>query len=102
MPVSDSPGDTDETPADQRASRRAIFQEVNARIDALADHWVATELLVLCECGAATCTSRIEISRVTYQAMRADAGRYLVVSDHLSDADHVVQAHDGFTVAERT
>lgn len=98
--MADSPRDTNETPASQRASRRAIFQEVNARIDALGDHWSATEVLLLCECGGESCTSRIELSRASYQAMRAGPG-YLVVSGHLVDGDRVVETHDGFSVAEQ-
>jgi hypothetical protein len=85
---------------DEREHRRSIFREVNARIDALGDHWSANELLVLCECGASTCTSRIEIPRAVYQTMRGIPGRYLLVSDHQTPADIVVESFDGFVVAD--
>jgi hypothetical protein len=93
------PAVDEDTSDDERAHRRSIFQEVNARIDALGEHWSANELLVLCECGARTCTSRIELSRGAYQAMRNVPGNYLLATGHETSSDHVVEVFEGFVVA---
>jgi hypothetical protein len=94
--VPHQPGD------DTRAHRRAIFQEVNGRIDDLSVRWNADDdLVVLCECGTRGCTQRIEIERAVYEEIRTDPARFLLVAGHETGAEHVVTRHDEYVIAER-
>jgi hypothetical protein len=85
----------------QIGENEALFREVNERIGELDKHFHAESerLLIVCECGAASCTERIEIRPKHYAALRADATQFAVVKGHeTSDVERIVARRDGYDV----
>jgi hypothetical protein len=94
----------------------AVFRQVNERIEDLADTFGLTgeKLDLICECGNATCTSRIEMDHGDYEALRSDSATFAVVKGHeILDVEEVVlhrptydvvrkRAGDAKQVAEQT
>lgn len=93
---------------DERVRRiglnEAVFREVNERIEDLADTFGLGERLdLICECGNASCASRIEIDRKAYEELRSDAARFAVVSGHeILDVEEVVERHKTYNVVRKT
>ncbi len=66
-----------------RASpNRALFREVNDRIDELAVHTRNVPLRYLCECDDPSCSESIGIPREEYQQVRRDPAESIVVPGH--------------------
>ena len=82
----------------------AVFREVNERIEELADTFGVSERLdLLCECGDASCASRIEMSHQEYEALRSDAMTFAVVSGHeMPDVEEIVERHKTHDVVRKT
>ena len=93
---------------DERVRRiglnEAVFRQVNERIEELADTFGLGESLdLICECGNAHCTSRIEMSRDQYEQLRSDATTFAVISGHdIRDVEEVVARHRTFDVVRKT
>lgn len=88
----------------QRIGRNeALFRDVNERIRELQSLFtVPPPLDVVCECGDATCTERLEVPVAVYERVRADGGRFVVVPGHVaSDVESVAERHEGFLVVEK-
>ncbi|MCW3041527.1 MAG: hypothetical protein JWM31_3432 [Solirubrobacterales bacterium] len=47
----------------------------------------------MCECGRIGCTDTITLSHVTYEQVRTDFKRFLVVPGHQTDVDIVAETH---------
>jgi hypothetical protein len=56
-------------------------------------------LLLLCECGAATCGSRVRLTRRQYERARGD-GRFIVAPGHGPRGDAVALVADSFWVVK--
>jgi hypothetical protein len=94
----------------------AVFRQVNERIEDLADTFglAGEKLDLICECGNATCASRIEMDHGEYEALRSDSATFAVVKGHeILDVEEVVvqratydvvrkRAGDAKEVAEQT
>ena len=93
---------------DERGRRiglnEAVFREVNERIEELADGFGLPDRLdLVCECGGARCTSRIEIDRADYERLRSDSATFAIVSGHeISDVEEVVERHQTYDVVRKT
>ena len=93
---------------DERVRRvglnEAVFRQVNERIEDLADTFgLGQSLDLICECGNAHCTSRIEMTREQYEEIRADATTFAVISGHeIRDVEEVVARHGTFDVVRKT
>ena len=58
----------------------ALFREVNERIEELAQSFAHPETLdLICECGNASCASRIEMDRDEYEHVRSDSTTFAIV-----------------------
>jgi hypothetical protein len=81
----------------------AVFRQVNERIEDLSDTFGLNQLDLLCECGDASCTSRIEMSRTQYEELRSDSTTFAVVSGHeIPDVEEVVSRQGSFDVVRKT
>jgi hypothetical protein len=94
--------------ADERLRRiglnEAVFRQVNERIEELAETFDLGEGLdLICECGNASCTSRIELSRDEYEQVRSDSTTFAVISGHeIEDVEEVVERHPKYVVVRKT
>ena len=79
-------------------------RDVNESIQAATDivgAESATDTYV-CECGDAACRDPISLSRVEYEAVRAQATWFAIASNHENpELDRVVREYDRFTVVEK-
>jgi hypothetical protein len=62
----------------------ALFREVNERLEELARGFAHTpqKLDLICECGNASCASRIEMDREEYEQVRSDSATFAIVKGH--------------------
>lgn len=79
----------------------ALFRHVNERIEDVnrAFSPITSRMDVVCECGDATCTRRIELSVEDYERVRADSRRFVLVEGHDDpQVEHVVEHGAGWVV----
>jgi len=79
----------------------AIFRQVNEQIRSLGDEHRAADgtIAVICECGDAGCTDRIEVPPAEYERVRADSLLYVVAKGHeFPEIERVVESDDGYDV----
>lgn len=79
-----------------------VFRELNERLESLATAFEHGELDLVCECGNGECTERIRMARDEYEALRAEATHFAVVTGHEDrTAERVVEQHRGYDVVEK-
>lgn len=82
----------------------AIFRSVNEEISGLnATFTATTELMqVVCECGARSCTERIEISPEQYRDVREDPTSFLMKPGHdFPEAETVTAKKPGYWIVRK-
>jgi hypothetical protein len=95
-------------PEDERVRRiglnEAVFREVNERIEDLADTFgLGQRLDLICECGNASCTSRIEMDHKQYEELRSDSTTFAVICGHeIPDVEEIVARHGSYYVVRKT
>jgi hypothetical protein len=93
------------SPPDERAIRNeALLREVNVHIADLEERVNDPgELLPLfCECEQTGCMVPIEVDRATFEAVRDDPLRFLVVSGHEQlEVESVIERHSGYLIVEK-
>jgi hypothetical protein len=94
--------------SDERARRvglnEAIFRQVNEQIRDLNRELVAGDgtMTVICECGHADCTERLELSVSAYEHVRSDSRMYVIARGHeIPSVECVVEQADGFDVVQK-
>jgi hypothetical protein len=83
----------------------AVFREINERIEDLAATFESGDprLDLICECGDASCASRIEMSHKEYEELRSKATTFAVVSGHeILDVEEIVDRHKTYDVVRKT
>lgn len=83
----------------------AVFREVNERIRSVGETFavVDEQLDLICECGMADCTERIQMSTTEYEQIRSNPTRFAVVPGHeSSDVEIVVDRRKGYDVVEKS
>ena len=62
----------------------AIFRQVNEQIKSLDDELGVDDgtITVICECGDAECTERLELPLAKYDQIRSDSLLYVIVPGH--------------------
>ena len=76
----------------------ALFQE-------LAEGFAHTpeKLDLICECGNASCASRIEMDPEEYQKVRSDSTTFAMVEGHaIPDVEEIVERRAGYDVVRKT
>jgi hypothetical protein len=94
--------------SDEQARRvglnEALFREVNEQIRSLSDEFSAQDgaITVICECGDADCTERVELRLSDYERVRSDSLLYVIAKRHVfPDVERVVESSDGYEVVEK-
>jgi hypothetical protein len=77
------------------AQRQVLFRHLNEEIRRIADTFDADETLELCcECELG-CFARLSVSHQQYEAIRRFPTRFLVLADHVSPEERVVEVLSG-------
>jgi hypothetical protein len=66
----------------KRARTEALFRDVNERIAESAERFSADAAEFVCECGDASCVSRIEATLDQYDEVRSEPTHFLLVPGH--------------------
>ena len=83
----------------------ALFREVNERLQELAEGFAHTpeKLDLICECGNASCASRIEMDPEEYQKVRSDSTTFAIIKGHaIPDVEEIVERRAGYDVVRKT
>ena len=81
------------------AQVQAFFRDVNERIAAISRDLGTGRLEILCECGAAGCTDRVQIEEVDYERVRAEATHFALFAGHQdASVEDVVRRCDGYLI----
>ena len=93
---------------DERARRvglnEAVFRTVNDEVHGLNERFavIADPMSVVCECGSAVCTERLELRAQEYEQLRADPTHFAVKPGHeLPDVETVIERRDGYVVVQK-
>jgi hypothetical protein len=82
----------------------ALFREVNEQIRSLTDEFSTDDgaITVICECGDADCTDRVELRLSDYERVRTDSLLYVIAKGHVfPEVERVVEKFDGYEVVEK-
>ena len=78
------------------AQIQAFYRDVNERIASISRDLGTGRLEILCECGAATCTDRVQINASDYERVRGEATHFALLDGHQNRrVEDVVRACDG-------
>ena len=78
--------------------------EVNEQIRSLVDDERANgdSITVICECGDADCTQRLELLLSEYERIRSDSFLYVITRGHdIPAVERVVERRDGWEVVRK-
>ena len=81
-----------------------LFREVNERLEELAQGFAHTpqKLDLICECGNATCASRVEMDREEYEQVRSDSATFAIVKGHaIPDIEEIVERRRAYDVVRK-
>jgi hypothetical protein len=96
------PGGLGNHPGSTGTRRQALFRDLNEEIRRIADGFAADEPLELvCECEHADCLARLTVSHQAYEAVRRFPTRFLIMLEHLSADERVVEETTGYAVVEK-
>jgi hypothetical protein len=94
--------------SDERGRRvglnEAIFRQVNEQIRGLNHEFGTPEdtLSVICECGDADCTERLELGVSDYERIRSDSLLYVIARGHeIADIEATIEQFDGYDVVRK-
>jgi hypothetical protein len=82
----------------------AIFREANERIRDVNETFATLtgELVVVCECGNASCTEKISIAPAAYEELRSESANFAIVPGHeLPDVEQVIAHHENYDVVRK-
>ena len=87
------------TGKNENAQVQVFYRDVNERIAAISRDLGTGRLEILCECGAAGCTERVQIDDVDYERLRAEATHFALLDGHQdASVEDIVRACDGYLV----
>jgi hypothetical protein len=84
--------------------RQVLFRELNEEIRRITDTFDVDEGLELCcECELGECFARLRVSHQQYETVRRFPTRFLVLADHVSPEERIVEVLSGsdFVVVEK-
>ena len=82
----------------------AIFRQVNEQIKNLGDDLGIDDgtITVICECGDAGCTDRLELPLAEYERIRGDSLLYVIAPGHeFPEIESTVEHADGYDVVRK-
>jgi hypothetical protein len=82
----------------------ALFRQVNERLEELAQGFGHPDKLdLICECGNASCASRIEMDREEYEQVRSDSTTFAIANGHaIPDVEEIVEQRKTYDVVRKT
>lgn len=85
------------------AANESLYRDVNEKLEDLNRTFTAVagddSMIVVCECGDASCAQQIQISVDDYESVRADSTLFVVVPGHeIPDVETIVRQEDHFSV----
>jgi hypothetical protein len=83
----------------------ALFREVNERLRELAEGFERSpeKLDLICECGDASCASRIEMDREEYEQVRSHSTTFAIAKGHaIPDIEVIVDRRKAYDVVRKT
>ncbi|HZR96438.1 MAG TPA: hypothetical protein VFA56_12140 [Gaiellaceae bacterium] len=85
------------------AANESLYRTVNEKLEELNRTLTSVagddSMIVVCECGDASCDKQIELSVETYESVRSDSTLFVVVPGHeIPDVETVVRREDRFNV----
>jgi len=89
-------------------ANEALFREVNERVAEVAEQFVADDTRdsrysFSCECGDRACAEQVALTTAEYEAVRAEATRFVLVPGHeVPDLEQVVERHPDYLVVEKS
>ena len=86
------------------AQNEALFRDVNERIEAMA-HQLGPDVPYefICECANADCTFRVNLTVATYEAIRADSRKFVVLPLHYTpEVEDLVEENETYWVVVKT
>ncbi len=87
------------TGKNDNAQIQAFYRDVNERIAGISRDLGTGRLEILCECGAAACTDRVQIDGADYERVRGEATHFALLAGHQDrSVEDVVRACDGYLV----
>jgi hypothetical protein len=89
----------DSAGAERVARNEAAFRRVN---EAIEQGRQTRDLAgFVCECGRLGCNEIIELTLSEYEAVRADARRFVVRHGHELEVDEVIETHERYVVVAK-
>jgi anti-sigma B factor antagonist len=84
------------------ARNRAVFREVNERIEQVADGFGADgHMRLICECGNPDCTQQIALTGAEYERVREHASRFVVALNHENpETESIVEQNERFVIVD--
>jgi hypothetical protein len=82
----------------------AIFRQVNEQIKSLGNELGADNetITVICECGDAVCTERLELPLAEYERIRGDSLLYVIAHGHeFPEIETIVEENEGYDVVRK-
>jgi hypothetical protein len=77
-----------------------MFREVNERVYELRSEDASFE--ILCECGSEDCTATLALDEATYEKVRTNARRFVILPGHdMAQRERVVDRRDGYFIVEK-
>jgi hypothetical protein len=97
------PPDNSEQQALEIGRRQSLFREVNEQIDALAGPFdLLDQVPIICECAAAGCNERIELTQAEYENLRRIPTHFAVLPGHdIPDVERIVEKNNRYVVVEK-
>jgi hypothetical protein len=89
--------------AERAAQNEEIFRGVNERIDSGTQrHHVTTPTAFHCECGSASCASKIDLEPHEYERVARERYRFIVIPGHEDNRiECVVEEQSRYLVVEK-
>ena len=88
---------------EREARNESRFRDQNEWIETASERFGADPLTsFVCECGDATCTQTIELTRAEYEAVRSASTYFAVVPNHENpESEQVVSEGSRFSVIDK-
>ena len=93
---------------DERGHRiglnEALFREVNERVKGINENFKTplADAEFVCECGDASCTQRIRLTMVEYEALRSEPTHFAIVPGHeIQGIERLVKHEAGYDIVAK-
>ena len=85
----------------RHSANASVHRTMNERRRSDGPRFLANSITCECECNRAECGHNIEISIADYEAVRAEARRFIVAPDHETRDELMICAGRGYSVIEK-